>query len=100
MIAYFFCRFVNRDCYEDVVINGIHIRPGMVVLFDLMQIHRDPESWGPEDPELFCPERSVHYFNPSCVSGQGNQSHLSLYVYASIQRSYRKTMHMRYRPKI
>ncbi len=50
-------RFLSRVCHEDTVIKGIHIRAGMVVQMDVLAVHRDPESWGPEDPELFLPER-------------------------------------------
>ena len=48
---------MNRVCYEETVVKGIPIRPGMVVQIYALAVHTDPESWGPEDPELFCPER-------------------------------------------
>ena len=46
-----------RECESDWNIDGLFIPQGTVVRIHMEAIHKDPESWGPEDPEDFVPER-------------------------------------------
>ena len=42
---------------RDIEINGIRIPAGAKVKANVKAVHYDLEQWGPEDPELFIPER-------------------------------------------
>ena len=42
---------------HDIEINGIFIPAGAKVSANVKAVHYDPEHWGPEDTELFIPER-------------------------------------------
>ena len=46
---------VNRECYEDFDLSGIHIPAGTEVVIPIYALHHDPSAW--EDPEKFDPER-------------------------------------------
>ncbi|CAL1544080.1 unnamed protein product [Lymnaea stagnalis] len=53
---------LDRQCVEDVTIQGVHIPKGMPVLVPIYAIHNDPEIWPrPEtfDPERFTPENKA-----------------------------------------
>ncbi|UJR11637.1 hypothetical protein I4U23_015818 [Adineta vaga] len=50
---------IDRQCMRDTIVNGIHVSKGSVVQADVYSIHYDPDIWGPEDPEIFCPERHL-----------------------------------------
>lgn len=42
---------------KDVEINNTKIPEGTSVLANVWSIHRNPDIWGPTDPEEFYPER-------------------------------------------
>ena len=46
---------VNRECYEDYDLDGIHIPAGTEVINPIYALHHDPDAW--EEPEQFDPER-------------------------------------------
>ena len=46
---------VNRKCFEDYDLNGIHIPAGTEILIPVYSLHHDPDAW--EEPEKFDPER-------------------------------------------
>ena len=39
------------------------IQPGTAIKAHMEAVHRDPELWGPEDPELYVPERYAFQAN-------------------------------------
>ena len=47
----------NRECVEACVVSGFNIPKGVVVKIDILDLHMDPDLFGPIDPELFEPER-------------------------------------------
>jgi hypothetical protein len=38
---------------------GIDIPVDLEIAIDVLSLHYDPEIWGPEDPNVFCPQRFV-----------------------------------------
>ncbi|XP_002730609.1 cytochrome P450 3A29-like [Saccoglossus kowalevskii] len=45
----------DRECTEDIIINGLHIPKGMYICMPIYAIHHDPELY--PEPEKFIPER-------------------------------------------
>ena len=41
------------------MVNGIEIPEGLCIQLDAYSVHRDPELWGPIDPESFYPDRFI-----------------------------------------
>ncbi|CAF5047433.1 unnamed protein product, partial [Rotaria sp. Silwood1] len=50
-------RAMSRECNATTVVCGHTIEEGSVIQPDVLSIHYDPDLWGPEDPNLFLPER-------------------------------------------
>ncbi|CAF1547533.1 unnamed protein product [Didymodactylos carnosus] len=48
---------INRQCMTETDVCGYKIAKDAVVQVDVYALHYDPELWGPEDPNEFCPER-------------------------------------------
>lgn len=47
----------TRVAAEDCVIGRQRIPKGLIIQAHMAAIHRDPDLWGPEDPDDFLPER-------------------------------------------
>ena len=52
---------VNRLCMRDTVVGELTIKEGTVVQANVVDLHMDPDIWGPSDPKCFDPDRSVDY---------------------------------------
>lgn len=50
-------RVVGRRAMEPIDIGGWHIPEGVCVLADVWSIHYDKDVWGPQDPNIFEPDR-------------------------------------------
>ncbi|CAF3587341.1 unnamed protein product [Rotaria sp. Silwood1] len=48
---------MTRECNTTTVVCGHTIDEGSVIQPDVLSIHYDPDLWGPEDPNIFLPER-------------------------------------------
>ncbi|CAF3403278.1 unnamed protein product [Rotaria sp. Silwood2] len=46
-----------RECNATTIICGHKIEKGSIIQPDVFSIHYNPDLWGPEDPNLFIPER-------------------------------------------
>ena len=53
----YFKSVVARRCVNQTNIKGIDIPVDTVISIDVLSLHYDPELWGPEDPNVFCPLR-------------------------------------------
>ncbi|CAF3792025.1 unnamed protein product [Rotaria sp. Silwood1] len=47
----------TRECNTTTVVCGHTIDEGCVIQPDVLSVHYDPDLWGPEDPNIFLPER-------------------------------------------
>ncbi|CAF0932919.1 unnamed protein product [Didymodactylos carnosus] len=63
---------INRRCMHNTDVCGIKVTEGAVVQPDLYTIHYDPELWGPEDPNIFYPERHLTKRHPLAWMPFGN----------------------------
>jgi cytochrome P450 len=48
---------ISRICNTTTTVHGHIIEEGSVIQPDMYTIHYDPDLWGPEDPNVFLPER-------------------------------------------
>ena len=48
---------ISRECNEETNVCGYQIHKGDVIQPDVYSLHYDRDLWGPDDPELFIPER-------------------------------------------
>lgn len=66
-------RAITRRCTKATVIKGIDIPVDTDITIDVMSLHYDPELWGPEDPDVFCPSRfsPEHKRNPLAFASFG-----------------------------
>ncbi|CAF4127385.1 unnamed protein product, partial [Rotaria sordida] len=48
---------MTRECNTTTTINGHIIEKGSIIQPDVFTIHYNPDLWGPEDPNVFYPER-------------------------------------------
>lgn len=71
---------ISRECNEDTIVSGYHIHKGDVIQPDIYSLHYDRDLWGPEDPQLFIPERHLNRRHPvSFMSfGQGPRNCVGL----------------------
>nr|UOU03269.1 cytochrome P450 3045C5-2 [Brachionus rubens] len=65
---------VARRCTKRTTIKGIDIPVDSVIAVDVLNLHYDPEHWGPVDPNHFYPSRFSKEFkrNPLAFMGFGN----------------------------
>ncbi|CAF1393416.1 unnamed protein product [Adineta steineri] len=54
----------KRECNMTTIVNGHKIEKGVVIQPDVLSIHYDRNLWGPEDPNLFIPERHLTKRHP------------------------------------
>ncbi|CAF1309588.1 unnamed protein product [Rotaria sordida] len=47
----------TRECNRTTVVCGHTIDEGSVIQADVLSVHYNPDLWGPEDPNIFLPER-------------------------------------------
>ncbi|CAF1280785.1 unnamed protein product [Rotaria magnacalcarata] len=50
---------MTRECNTNATVCGHTIEKGSIIQPDIFSIHYDPDLWGPEDPNLFIPERHL-----------------------------------------
>ncbi|CAF2404456.1 unnamed protein product [Rotaria sp. Silwood2] len=48
---------MTRECNTTTVVCGHKVEKGSIIQPDILSIHYNPDLWGPEDPNLFIPER-------------------------------------------
>ncbi|CAF3454223.1 unnamed protein product [Rotaria socialis] len=53
-----------RQCNQTINISGHIIEKNSIIQPDIFSIHYDPDLWGPEDPNLFIPERHLAKRHP------------------------------------
>ncbi|CAF0825016.1 unnamed protein product [Adineta ricciae] len=54
-----------RECNTTTTICGHTIEEGSIIQPDVFTIHYNPELWGPEDPNIFYPERHAEKRHPA-----------------------------------
>ncbi|CAF0980556.1 unnamed protein product [Rotaria sp. Silwood1] len=64
---------VSRECNETTTVCGYVIEKGSAIQPDVLSLHYDPDLWGPDDPNLFVPERHLTRRHPMAYMpfGQG-----------------------------
>ncbi|CAF2055891.1 unnamed protein product [Rotaria magnacalcarata] len=50
---------MTRECNANATVCGHTIEKGSIIQPDIFSIHYNPDLWGPEDPNLFIPERHL-----------------------------------------
>lgn len=62
---------ISRECNQQTNICGYQIHPGDVIQPDVYSLHYDRDLWGPDDPQLFIPERHLHRRHPMAFMAFG-----------------------------
>lgn len=57
-------RATSRECFQTTNIRGHLVDKGAIIQPDIYSIHFDRDVWGPEDPNLFFPERHLTKRHP------------------------------------
>ncbi len=57
MKSVLYVRVTTRMCNRDTDVCGYRVPQGAKVIINMLEIHMDPEHWGPEPVEQFVPER-------------------------------------------
>ncbi|CAF0825035.1 unnamed protein product [Adineta ricciae] len=56
---------LTRECNTTTTVCGHTIEKGSIIQPDVFTIHYNPELWGPEDPNIFYPERHAEKRHPA-----------------------------------
>lgn len=62
---------MKRECNATTNIRGLEIEKGCVIQPDIYSIHYNVDLWGPEDPNVFCPERHEIKRHPAAFMAFG-----------------------------
>ena len=62
---------ISRECNQQTNVCGYQIRQGDVIQPDVYSLHYHRDLWGPDDPELFIPERHLIRRHPMAFMAFG-----------------------------